>query len=133
MTYRATAAEQKSAFDAVSGPKAPACYSKSVQAAIHDAIQHPSNPKDTLPAGASVGQTTVSRMSFPAYGDGTVAYQLKVPVSYSGLNIDLYLDAVASIKGRAAVTMYFEGVSRPFPTNQEQHYTDLVVSRLANT
>ena len=133
VVYRATAAEVKSAFDVISGPKAPACYSKAVQAVINDAIQHPSNPQDTLPAGASVGQTTFSPMSFPTYGDATVAYRVKVPVSYSGLSIDAYIDVVASIKGRSAVTMLFEGVTQPFPTDQEQHYTDVVVGRLTNT
>jgi hypothetical protein len=104
-----------------------------VQAVINDAIQHPSNPSDTLPAGATIGQSTFSPTSFPTYGDATVAYQVKFPISYSGLNIDAYVDLIASAKGRAAVLMSFQSVGQPFPTDQAQHYTDLVVGRLMNT
>jgi hypothetical protein len=69
-------------------------------------------------------------MSFPTYGDATVAYQVKLPVSYSGLNIDVYVDLIVSIKGPASAQMSFESVDQPFPTDQAQHYTDLVVGRL---
>jgi hypothetical protein len=58
---------------------------------------------------------------------------VKIPISYQGLNITAYLDQIIAIKGRAGVTMSFEGVGNPFPTDQEQHYTGLVVGRLTNT
>ncbi len=131
--YRATASDEQSAFDIVSGPKVPSCLTTAVAAVVNEAIQHPSNPSDTLPAGAQVGTTTVSPMSFPQFGDKSIAYQVKVPISYSGLSIDAYVDVIYSIKGRAGVSMEFEGVTDPFPVDQAGHYTGLVVDRLTNT
>ncbi len=100
---------------------------------FNDEIKHPSNPADTLPSDAKLGTATVSPMSFPQTGDKSVAYQVKVPVSYKGLDVTIYLDEIVSIKGRAQVAMSFEGVLNPFPSPQEQHYTGLVVGRLTNT
>jgi hypothetical protein len=131
--YRATASEQQTAFGLISSPKTPGCLTTAVQAVISDAIQHPSNPSETLPSSAKLGAATVSPMSFPQVGDSSVAYQVQVPVSYEGLNVTIYLDAIYSIKGRADVSMTFEGVLQPFPSDQEQHYTSLVVGRLTNT
>ena len=131
--YRASASDQSSSFAIFSGSNLPDCLSKAVGEALDDAIKHPTNPSDTLPAGAQVGTTTVSPMSFPQFGDKSIAYQVKVPVSYSGLNIDVYEDIIFSIKGRADAAMSFEGVTDPFPVDQAEHYTGLVVGRLTNT
>jgi hypothetical protein len=131
--YRATAAEQRTAFALFSSPKTPGCLTTAVQAVINDAIKHPTNPSDTLPSDAKLGAATVSPMSFPQFGDSSVAYQVKVPVSYKGLDITVYLDDIFSIKGRAGVDMTFEAVLQPFASDQEQHYTSLVVGRLTNT
>ncbi len=131
--YRATAADEQSAFAIVSGSKVPDCLTTAVAAVINEAIQHPTDPSDTLPAGAKVGTTTVSPMSFPQFGEKSVAYQVKVPISYSSLSIDAYVDIIYSIKGRAGVAMEFEGVTDPFPVDQAEHYTGLVVGRLTNT
>jgi hypothetical protein len=131
--YRATAADQRASFALVSSTKVPNCLSSAVTSLINDEIEHPTGTDNTLPSGAKVGASTVSPMSFPQVGDSSVAYQVKVPISYQGLNVTAYLDLIFSIKGRADVEMSFEGVSDPFPTVQEQHYTELVVNRLTNT
>jgi hypothetical protein len=131
--YRATATAEQSVFAIVSSPNAPGCLTTAVGALFDQAIAHPTNPSSTLPAGATVGTPTVSQMSFPQFGDKSVAYQLKVSVSFQSLSIDAYVDIIFVLKGRAGVTMYFEGVSNPFPIGQAQHYTGLVVGRLTNT
>jgi hypothetical protein len=131
--YRATAADQRASFALVSGAKVPNCLSSAVTALINQEIKHPTGTDNTLPNGAKVGAATVSPMSFPQVGDSSVAYQVKVPISYRGLNVDAYLDLIFAVKGRADVEISFERVSDPFPTLQEQHYTGLVVSRLTNT
>ena len=133
VSYRATAADNQSSFAVVSSPKVPGCLTTAVGAVIDQAIAHPTNPSDTLPAGASIGTATVSQMSFPQFGDKSVAYQLKVPISYQSLSIDAYVDVIYAMKGRAGVSMFFEGVDTPFPIDQAQHYTGLVVGRLTNT
>jgi hypothetical protein len=131
--YRASAAFQQSSFANLSGAKVPDCLTTAVAAVINESIKHPTNPSDTLPAGAQVGTTTVSPMSFPQFGDKSIAYQVKVPVSYQSLSIDAYVDIILSIKGRADAAMSFEGVTNPFPVDQAEHYTGLVVGRLTNT
>jgi hypothetical protein len=130
--YRATSAAQTAAFDILASPRAPDCMTKAVTKIINDAISNPSSGS-TLPAGAKIEPVTVQQMSFPTFGDRTVAYQLKVPISYSGLSFALYLDEISVIKGRADVAMSFQAATSPFPTDQEQHYTGLVVGRLTNT
>jgi hypothetical protein len=81
----------------------------------------------------TIGKSTAQQMSFPTYGDKTIAYQLKIPVDYNGLSFAAYLDVISVIKGRADVVMSFENSTDPFPTDQEQHYTGLVVGRVTNT
>jgi hypothetical protein len=95
-------------------------------------INHPTGGS-TLPAGVKLGQSTVEQMSFPTYGDKTIAYQVKIPITYSSLNVSVYLDLIIAIKGRANVATTFQATTSPFPTDQEQHYTGLVVGRLTNT
>jgi hypothetical protein len=130
--YQATSAEQTAAFNLLAGPKTPGCLSTAVSTILEDAIKHPPTGS-TLPAGVTFGQSTVEQMSFPTYGDKTIAYQLKIPFDYSGLSLAVYLDVISLIKGRADVVMSFENSPDPFPTDQEQHYTELVVGRLTNT
>jgi hypothetical protein len=131
--YRATSAEQTAAFNLWASPKTPSCMTTAVSATIEEAIKHPTTGS-TLPAGVKFGQSAFQTMSFPTYGDKTIAYQLKVPVDYKGLSLAFYEDAIVVIKGRADVVMSFENSpTDPFPTDQEQHYTGLVVGRLTNT
>jgi hypothetical protein len=130
--YRATSAEQTAAFNILASPKAPSCLSTVVSTAIEDAIKHPPSGS-TLPSGVTFGKSTVQQMSFPTYGDKTIAYQLKIPVDYNGLSFAAYLDVISVIKGRGDVAMSFENSNDPYPTDQEQHYTGLVVGRLTNT
>lgn len=133
VNYRATAAEQDTSFNLFSGPNLPNCLGIAFSAAIDEEIKHPSSPASTLPAGVTLGQPTVSPMSFPQFGDKSVAYQVDIPIKYSGLNIDALVDFIFAVKGRAAANMSFESTGTAFPTDQEQHYTALVVNRLTNT
>jgi hypothetical protein len=127
--YRATAAEQKSSFDILSSPKAPECFTKAVQTIIKSAAHssHSSAPTNHF------GQLTFVPLSFPTFGDATIAYRVEIPISYSLLTITEYLDLVFSIKGRADALLFFSSTDNPFPADQEQYYTGLVVGRLKNT
>jgi hypothetical protein len=131
--YRATAAEQDSSFALFSSSKLPGCLATALNTVIDNEIKHPSNPSDALPAGATIGKATVSRLSFPQIGDRSTAYQAAIPISYKGLNVKSLVDEVFVIKGRASVDLSFEAAGSAVPTNQQQHYTQLVVNRLTNT
>jgi hypothetical protein len=117
-------------LDLLSGPKVPACFSEAVTSEINDRIEHPESPADTLPKGSKIGDATVAEMSFPNLGDRTVAYRVTVPITVSGLSIKLHLDTVAVGKGRAGVSLQFQGVGAPFPTEDAQKYAQLVLSRV---
>jgi hypothetical protein len=131
--YRATSADQQKAFEPLSDPKFSGCLSSTFAALMDEAIKHPTDTKDTIPEGVTLGKTTVSPMSFPQFGDKSVAYQVEIPISYKGLDFNEFLGAVFAIKGRADVSMTFESSGDPFPVDQAQHYTGLVVGRLTNT
>jgi hypothetical protein len=131
--YRATAADQKSLFAIWSGSKMPGCLKDALSTVINDEISHPSSSSNTLPPDAKIGTPTVAQMSFPTYGDQSIAYQVSLPITYMGLSPTVYLDLVIAIKGRADVLMQFESVFTPFAVDQAQHYTGLVVNRLTST
>jgi hypothetical protein len=131
--YRATDADQIKSYAIFSSPKAPDCLSKAFTTIINEEINHPSNPADTLPQGVTLGAATVSPMSFPTFGDRSIALRTQIPVSYQGLNLSYCLDLIFSIKGRADVGMQFLSTVTPFPADQEEHYTGLIVSRLTDT
>jgi hypothetical protein len=96
------------------------------------ALKHPPSGS-TVPSGLSVGQSTAGQMSFPSYGSKSIAYQVKIPVTLKSFPATVYLDEIIVIEGRAAVAMSFQATVSPFRTDQEQHYTGLVVGRLTNT
>jgi hypothetical protein len=131
--YRATAAAQQAMFAVYASPKVPGCVSTVFSALLQDSIKHPTSANSTLPEGVTLGKTSVAPMSLPTFGDRSTAYQVKIPITYKGLDLAAYVDLVVSIKGRASVAMTFEGNGNPFPTDEEQHYTSLVVSRLTDT
>jgi hypothetical protein len=72
-------------------------------------------------------------MSFPSYGDQSIAYRVTIPISYKGLNPSFYIDIVAARKGRATTGLSFVGEVTPFDSSMEQQLTSLTVSRLTNT
>jgi hypothetical protein len=131
--YQPTAKAQNAEFDLWSNPKTPECLAKSITTLIKDEIQHPTDSASTLPPGLTLGQATVQPMSFPTFGGKTVPYRITLSASVNDQSIDMYFDLVAAIKGRAVALVIFFGGDNPFPIDQEQHYTGLVVGRLTNT
>jgi len=131
--YTPDAATAAKKFAVLSAPTVPNCFTTAVKAAIDDAMRHPSDPNNTLPPNTKLGTATVKQMSFPTFGDQTVAYQIEVPISVGALSMSLYLDEVLAVKGRVGTTLSFEAVGSPFASDQEEHYVGLVVGRLTNT
>jgi hypothetical protein len=84
-------------------------------------------------AGVTVGTIAVSPLSLPQFGDKSVVYEFQIPITDNGREATAYLDGMYSIKGRARVSATFGAEGDPFPTDQIQHYSELVVSRLTNT
>ena len=99
--YRATAADESSAFAIVSGSKVPDCLTTAVAAVLNDAIKHPTDPSDTLPAGAQVGTDHGVANVFSAVRRKEHRLSSQGASLLLGLNIDVYVDIIFSIKGRA--------------------------------
>jgi hypothetical protein len=131
--YAPNVAKAEQEFSVISGPNVPSCLTPAVQKLVSYAIAHPSDPSNTLPPGATIGASTVAQMSFPAFGDQSIAYRVTIPVNVKGLTVSLYLDIISATKGRAGAELDFEGVGTPIASDQEEHYVGLVVGRMANT
>ncbi len=92
-------------------------------------MQHPDIGEDALPKATVIGEPTVARMSFKSFGDQSVAYRVTVPVKADQAEIEVFLDLVFIAKGRAGITMDFSAPLAPFPTEDAERYTNIVVSR----
>lgn len=131
--YESSPARVDEAMNVLREPQLPSCLESALNAYITYTIQHPTNPNSTLPSGVSVGNSTVAQMSFPNVGDQSIAYRVTVPVNANGLSIDIYVDLIAFVKGRAGVEMLFEAVGSPFDSSMEQQLTTLTEGRLTST
>ncbi len=133
VTYNSSDSQVSAAFSLLKSSRLPSCISHVVNEVVSYEVDHPSNPSDTLPSGATVGNATFSQMSFPSYGDESLAFQLAIPITVSPLNITVYDDAVFVQKGRAAVEMTFTSTVSPFDPTMAEQLTSAVVGRLSGT
>lgn len=131
--YRTSTAEASAEFAVLESQNLPSCLATTVTKVVQYNLEHPSSPNSTVPSGLTVGDAKVAQMSFPPYGDQSIAYRITIPISYKGLNPSVYLDIVGVRRGRATTGLYFEGVGSPFDSTMEQQLTALTVSRLTNT
>jgi hypothetical protein len=107
----------------LSSPRTPACLSTGFTALL----------RKHAAAGVTVSTIAVSRLSLPQFGENSVVYQFQVPITDNGEEVTAYLDGMYSIKGRARVSATFAAEGDPFPTDQIEHYSELVVNRLTDT
>ncbi len=131
--YRGSVADASVEFAVLENPKLPPCLTSAVTEVIQYNLQHPESPGSTVPPNLTIGNATVAQMSFPSFGDQSIAFRVTIPVSYEGLSPSLYLDIVGVRKGRATTGLYFQGEGTPFDSTLEQQLTAVTVSRLANT
>ena len=109
----------------IDGPKVPACLSTS----LRDALQ--SRLSSVRTADMKVGAPHFVRSTFPSVGDETTAYRFELPVALSGKSLTVGADRVFIRKGRVEITLSFETMSSLLPVEEEQHYAEVVVSRVA--
>ncbi|MHB8438988.1 MAG: hypothetical protein ACYDD4_07480 [Acidimicrobiales bacterium] len=125
--YLATPSAAQSRMAVLQQSDFPSCFASAVNSVL-------ANAKNSgLPSGASLGKVTVNSISFPSYGNSSVAYRGTVPVTYQGQTIKLYLDLVAARKGRVLVGLTFGGFQQPLSSTLEQRLTATVVNRLQST
>lgn len=131
--YLATAAESREVLGILRGSRLPGCLTAAIRKDLAYEVKHPSRSSDTIPAGVTLGQGSTSRLSFPTIGDGSVAYRITVPIHVSGQALNIYVDLMSAIKGRAGVELIDEKPANPPDPVLEQHLMTLVVGRLSST
>lgn len=129
VVFMPTVAAAKERFSAYDQPETASCMTTAASAALQYALQHPASG-EKVPASVKVGPVTLARMSFPTYDEQSVAYRLTIPVSASGININIYLDVVAILHGRANAGLQFENESSPVESSLEEHLSALTAERL---
>jgi hypothetical protein len=132
-TYEATAARAMAWFRGRVQPRTPACLGAAVRAFVDYAIHHAGKPTVKIPAGLTFGRATVTGLSFPRYGDQSVAYRAVIPVSYMGVNVSIYLDFMVVRKGRAHTALSFQATATPVDRTLEERLTRLTLRRLRHT
>ncbi len=124
-----TSTKAQELFAIFERPETPGCLTKAVSQSIETALKKP-KPGQEIPAGVTVGQVSINRVSFPTIGDRTVAFRVTVPVRALGLALSVYADLVVALRGRAAALLSFTDFGSPFSTDQAQRFTKTVVDRL---
>jgi hypothetical protein len=97
---------------------------------LKQAITYTLEHTSKLEAGISIGTPTAAQMSFPSFGAQSIAFRITVPITAKGLNVNVYLDAVAVRKGRAYTLLTFQRSSTPVSSSMEESLTALTVRRL---
>ncbi len=127
VSVTATASEIGKAFDVLSGPNAPKCFTDAFNAGIQENLKSSST---TLPNGTTIGSASVNPLSFNALGDRTIAYRASIPVSAKGFDTAVYLDFILVQHGRFAVVLSGEDTITPFPTDMSESLIRKVLARL---
>src|SRR5438105_2061104 len=111
-------------------PDARDCFTGAVKALIADNLANPPPGQATLPSGVTIGNVTVGNLSFPTIGEDSVAYRVTVGIDAGRQHVDGIIDIVSFIKGRAGVTMEYEGLGSPFPEDLAKNLAGAVAGRL---
>jgi len=92
----------------------------------------PSDPGDSLPAGTTVGNTSVVRLPFSTMGDRSVAYRLTITFQNHGASVTENIDFLVAVKGRVGVQVaLFSTTASPFAASDEEGYMTLILGRLS--
>ncbi len=106
--------------DAYAGDKFPACaepgFAKQIQ--------------QVAPEGGTVADVKVSKSTFPALGDRTVAHRVTANIKLDQMTVPINIDVVQIFKGRAEVTLTFVNPGAPFTEALAQELASKLVARL---
>jgi hypothetical protein len=133
VNYLATASQAQAEISVLESSKFPSCFTTAVNEVFTYEVNNPSSTGSTLPAGLTIGHATVAQMSFPSYGNQSIAYRVTVPFTYDGLSPDAYFDIVAVQMGRALAGLTFQSTITAFDSSMEEQLTSIVVGRLTQT
>ena len=116
----------QSEISVFSGGSYPACATAAANAVIKSRGQSGL----TLPLGASIGEISVVPLSFPMFGNKTAAFRVTIPVTVSGVIVNIYTDMVLFQVGGALVELEFGATKSPLKSAIEEQLVRDVVGRL---
>ena len=83
-----------------------------------------------LPDNAEIGEITVARLNVTPVGDDTAAIRISVPISVTGITVDVTVDLVLTRVGRSLSGLSFQSTFGPINIEILDQYNDLAASRL---
>jgi hypothetical protein len=133
ITYEKSEAQVAQQMTIFNKSTLPTCMERAIGAVMKQAILKSGGATGGAASGVLVGQPVVSRLSFPALAQRSIAYETTVPITVRSLTVNSYIDFIALQRGNAGIFMDFLGVGTPFGSAQERHLTGVVLSRLSNS
>jgi hypothetical protein len=107
---------------------APRCIGDAVKKLVDDEMK---KSKD-VPQGVTIGQASFRSLSFPTMGDESVAFQIVIPVSATGVSLQVRADLIFIRKGRAEVMISATDPTNSVSISDEQRYGTIVLGRLGS-
>lgn len=107
----------------------PSCFAQALKTAIMDNLLNPPEG-EAPPDDLEVGEPTFNPISFGDLGDETVAYRATIPLSSSGIDVDVYFDIVAVRVGRVGIEATFQSTFSPFSTDEAERLVEVMIDRV---
>jgi hypothetical protein len=122
-----TAAQANALLAIYQKPQMPDCLQKALTTRLEKSL---SSTPTSAGGGARVGQVKVATLDFPTVGQSHVAYRVTIPVTVQGQTVEITIDAVTFVKGRAGTSLTFQGNGQAFPTAMEVELAKVVEGRM---
>jgi hypothetical protein len=113
-----------------SAPGVEECFGDAVRAFIAENFASSDDPSQTLPGDVTVGELTIDEILIEPVGDELTAYRVTIPMTVSGLTLDVFVDIVAVRSGGSIAGLTFQSVFEPFTPEDVEQYLTVAVERL---
>ncbi len=118
-----TAADARSAFQAMSNGKTPGCMNRIGSQALRASVQSEAG------SGATVGTVSIAKLTAGSYLPGQTGYTVTIPLMSGGRQLTIISTAIQFVRGRFVHQLTFNGNGVAFPTLLQVHLTQLAQSR----
>jgi hypothetical protein len=113
-----------------SAPGVDTCIRDAARAFVAESFESPADPSESRPGAVQIGDVTIGDVLLPPAGDELVAYRVTVPLTVSGVDVDVFVDVVVVRSGGSLSGFTFQSVFEPFPADEVEHYIAVAVERL---
>lgn len=124
VTVESTLAAAKTWFSMLAGRRAASCVGEALKAALLDGSPGLRDP------GNLVSSAKIELLDLPRYGEQSIAYRVRVPITAEHDSYTTYFDYLLVRKGGAHMALTFEKFDAPVTRKLEQHLASATTSRL---